>query len=68
MKKFVKGVVASAGVALASSAMAAGTYDALTSAIDVTEVSLAIVAVGAVTMGPKVVMWCVRKIQSMVGR
>lgn len=52
---------------LVGRASAAGTYDALTSSVDVAEVSVAIVALAAILTGPQVVMWCVNKLRSMLG-
>lgn len=62
---FLLGVASLLG--LVGSASAAGTYDALTSSVDVAEVSVAIVALAAILTGPQVVMWCVNKLRSMLG-
>lgn len=45
----------------------AATYDALTGAVSVTEVSTAIVALAAILVGPQVVLWCVNKLRGMLG-
>lgn len=53
---------------LLGQAQAAGTYDGLTSGIDMEEVTAAIIAVAVVLMGPDVARYAVRKIRSMLGR
>lgn len=68
VRSFVKrGAFLGLGVGALVGSVNAATYDALTAAVNVTEVSVAIVALAAILIGPQVVLWCVNKLRGMLG-
>jgi len=68
IQKYLSGAVAFTFALLAGPAMAAGTYDSLTAAVNWGEVTTAIVAVGALIAAVLVVRRGVKMILSSIGR
>ena len=69
MNKFQKIALTATGLLSVGAANAAAVdYSPLASAVDVSTVAAALVAMGAVVLGPNVAKWAVAKIGSFFGR